>query len=177
VTIIHEATVERIVADRGDIRIVWSSTADEVTRVSQTLRADAVVVCAAMASRQLATMLGDRINVYPVKGYSVTVDLDEESSRAAAPTVGLLGDAAKIVTSRLGADRLRVGGTAEFNGFNRDIRGDRIQPLVDWVRHNFPTVATSRVVPWAGLRPMMPNMMPVVRRARRSSCHDATQRR
>jgi D-amino-acid dehydrogenase len=166
-TIIHEASVEKIIADRGEIRIDWSSTADEVTRTSQTLRADGVVICAGVASRQFASMLGDRINVYPVKGYSVTVNLDEESSRAAAPTVGLLDDAAKIVTSRLGADRLRVAGTAEFNGFNRDIRADRIQPLVDWVRHNFPAVATSRVVPWAGLRPMMSNMMPVVRPGRR----------
>ena len=35
------------------------------------------------------------------------------------------------MTSRLGKDRLRVAGTAEFNGYNRDIRADRIQPLVN----------------------------------------------
>ncbi len=76
--------------------------------------------------------------------------------------VSLLDDAAKIVTSRLGADRFRVAGTAEFNGENRDIRADRIQPLIDWVRMMFPGVNTSRIVPWAGLRPMMPSMMPRV---------------
>src|SRR5262249_44593153 len=108
----------------------------------------------------------DRVNVYPVKGYSITVLLDGPQSRDAAPTVSLLDEAAKIVTSRLGADRFRVAGTAEFNGFNRDIRADRIQPLVDWVRQHFPAVDTSKVVPWAGLRPMMPNMMPVVRAGR-----------
>ena len=32
-----------------------------------------------------------------------------------------LDDKAKIVTSRLGSDRLRIAGTAEFNGENRDI--------------------------------------------------------
>lgn len=47
-----------------------------------------------------------------------------------APWVSLLDESAKIVTSRLGPDRLRVAGTAEFNGYNRDIRADRIQPLV-----------------------------------------------
>jgi D-amino-acid dehydrogenase len=78
----------------------------------------------------------------------------------------LLDEAAKIVTSRLGKDRFRVAGTAEFNGFNRDIRADRVRPLTQWVRQHFPEVDTSKVVPWAGLRPMMPNMMPAVRAGR-----------
>ena len=30
-------------------------------------------------------------------------------------------------------DRLRVAGTAEFNGINHDIRADRIRPLLQWV--------------------------------------------
>jgi D-amino-acid dehydrogenase len=130
------------------------------------LKADGVVVCAGVASRHFATLLDERVNVYPVKGYSITVQLDTPESRNATPTVSLLDEAAKIVTSRLGADRFRVAGTAEFNDFNRDIRADRVQPLVDWVRSNFPAVETSRVIPWAGLRPMMPNMMPVVRAGR-----------
>ena len=102
----------------------------------------------------------------PVKGYSITLDIDE-ASRDAAPWVSLLDDDAKIVTSRLGADRLRVAGTAEFKGFNRDIREDRIRPLVEWTRQLFPGLSTERVVPWAGLRPMMPNMMPRVGAGRR----------
>jgi D-amino-acid dehydrogenase len=123
---------------------------------------DGLVVCAGTASRAFAAMLGDRVNIYPVKGYSITVHLDDERSQAAAPVVSLLDDATKLVTSRLGADRFRVAGTAEFNGYNRDIRADRIRPLVDWVAQCFPGVKTSRVVPWAGLRPMMPNMLPRV---------------
>ncbi len=61
---------------------------------------------------------------------------------------------------------LRVAGTAEFNGYNRDIRADRIQPLIDWSNRNF-NLSTEHVVPWAGLRPMMPNMMPVVNAGKR----------
>ena len=93
--------------------------------------------------------------------------LPTPQSQDAAPQVSLLDEAAKIVTSRLGTDRFRVAGTAEFNGFNRDIRADRIAPLTQWVRRNFPGIDTSAVVPWAGLRPMMPSMMPVVRAGRR----------
>lgn len=127
---------------------------------------DGVVICAGTASRELAAKLGDRVNIYPVKGYSITVNLNDEVSRASAPTVSLLDDQTKLVTSRLGADRFRVAGTAEFNGYNRDIRADRIRPLVDWVEQCFPGVSTKSVVPWAGLRPMMPNMLPRVGRGR-----------
>lgn len=127
---------------------------------------DAVVVCAGTASRAIAAALGDRVNIYPVKGYSITVNLHDALSQASAPVVSLLDDATKLVTSRLGQDRFRVAGTAEFNGYNRDIRADRIKPLVDWVQQCFPGVSTQSVVPWAGLRPMMPNMLPRVGRGR-----------
>lgn len=140
--------------------------AEHAHAAAQDVRADAVVISAGSASRNLAAALGDRLNIYPVKGYSITINADRAESQAATPTVSLLDEAAKIVTSRLGADRLRVAGTAEYNGFNRDIRSDRIQPLVDWVRREFPAIDTDRVVPWTGLRPMMPDMMPRVRRGR-----------
>lgn len=131
------------------------------------IAADALVVCAGVASRQFASMLGDRINIYPVKGYSITVSLEDPLSQAAAPTVSLLDEAAKIVTSRLGRERLRIAGTAEFNGYNHDIRADRIEPLMRWSRHLFPRVSTATVIPWAGLRPMTPSMMPRVGRGSR----------
>jgi len=123
---------------------------------------DGIVVCAGIESRRFASQLGDRVNIYPVKGYSITVELNDDTSRAAAPWVSLLDDDAKIVTSRLGQDRLRIAGTAEFNGVNYDIRDDRIRPLTHWCRSLFPDVNTDQVIPWAGLRPMMPNMMPRV---------------
>ncbi|OBA00815.1 D-amino acid dehydrogenase [Halomonas sp. G11] len=123
---------------------------------------DSVVVCAGVGSRALAAKLGDRVNIYPVKGYSITVQLDDAASQQAAPTVSLLDDETKLVTSRLGDERFRVAGTAEFNGFNRDIRDNRIRPLIRWVEECFPGVSTRRVIPWAGLRPMLPNMLPKV---------------
>lgn len=135
-------------------------------QANEYFEADAVVVCGGVGSYQLAHLLGDKVNVYPVKGYSITINLEDEQSVQHAPWVSLLDESAKIVTSRLGASRLRIAGTAEFNGYNRDIRADRIQPLVDWANKNFD-ISTESVVPWAGLRPMMPNMMPIVRRGRR----------
>ena len=123
---------------------------------------DGVVICAGVESRGFAQQLGDRVNIYPVKGYSITVNLKDTQSQEGAPKVSLLDDETKLVTSRLGLDRFRVAGTAEFNGYNRDIRADRINPLISWVKECFPRINTSSVVPWAGLRPMLPNMMPRV---------------
>ena len=127
---------------------------------------DGLVVCAGVESRSFAAQLGDRVNIYPVKGYSITVNLPDAQSQSAAPIVSLLDDETKLVTSRLGVDRFRVAGTAEFNGYNKDIRADRIRPLVAWVNQCFPGINTRQVVPWAGLRPMLPNMMPRVGRGK-----------
>jgi D-amino-acid dehydrogenase len=142
-------------ADGASVTVLQDEQAD-------TSHFDAVVICAGAASRALAAQLGDHVNVYPVKGYSITVQLDDDASRAAAPNVSLVDDETKLVCSRLGADRLRVAGTAEFNGFNRDIRADRIAPLLAWVQQCFPGVSTRAMTPWAGLRPMMPDLVPRV---------------
>lgn len=151
---------------RPSVTFMPQASSQGGTVQTETRSFDGLVLCAGVASRRLAAMVGDRVNIYPVKGYSITVMLEDEESQAAAPWVSLLDDAAKIVTSRLGANRFRVAGTAEFNGENRDIRDDRVRPLVDWTRRLFPGVNTDRVVPWAGLRPMMPNMMPKVGRGK-----------
>lgn len=153
--------VEAIRLEESGVRITWSRNNE-----SQTEAFDAIVICAGVESRRIGADLGDRVNVYPVKGYSITVRLDDEDSQRAAPWISLLDDEAKIVTSRLGKDRFRIAGTAEFNGYNLDIRDDRIRPLIAWCERFFPGVSTEHAIPWAGLRPMMPNMMPKVEQGR-----------
>lgn len=162
----YDSSVEAIEPRNNGYEVRWLPVARDdgggEIEQWQPVQADAVVICAGAASRALAALLGDRLNIYPVKGYSITVHLHTPEGQDAAPTVSILDDATKIVTSRLGRDRLRIAGTAEFNGFNRDIRHDRIKPLVDWTREQFPRVPTDRVVAWSGLRPMMPGMLPRV---------------
>ncbi len=154
----YNADVKDVTHNGSAVRIDWSG--DENPVVEETF--DAVVVSAGVHSRSLASRLGDRVNIYPVKGYSITVNLNDEQSQAAAPWVSLLDDKAKLVTARLGESRLRIAGTAEFNGYNLDIRDDRIRPMTKWVERLFPDVSTEHAVPWAGLRPMTPSMMPKV---------------
>lgn len=151
VTLRFGAGVERLQAVEGGVRITVGGATEHF---------DAVVVSAGIKSRDFASQLGDRVNIYPVKGYSITVALDDAESRAAAPWTSLLDDRAKIVASRFGESRFRIAGTAEFNGANTDIRADRIRPLTDWCERYFPGISTETVTPWAGLRPMMPSMLP-----------------
>ena len=167
-TFIHDAEIASAsVREKGGVLVRWRPLLEAPAAPPRSLAADGLVVCAGIGSRALARQLGDRVNIYPVKGYSITVGIDNGDERDAAPWVSLLDESAKIVTSRLGVHRLRVAGTAEFNGANRDIRFDRIQPLIGWTRRLFPRMDTGSVLPWAGLRPMMPDMMPKVGPGRR----------
>lgn len=164
VTCRYEQQVKTLKSDGKTATVVTQEADGE-----QTHTFDSLVVCAGVESRRFAAQLGDRVNIYPVKGYSITVNLLDAASQQAAPMVSLLDDETKLVTSRLGQDRFRVAGTAEFNGMNKDIRADRIRPLVDWVNQCFPGVSTRQVVPWAGLRPMLPSMLPRVGAGQRAN--------
>ncbi|MBU9477040.1 D-amino acid dehydrogenase [Burkholderia multivorans] len=159
----YETTVLSIHEENTGRIVVTSQTQEQ----DDATTFDSLVICAGVGSRAFAAMVGDHVNVYPVKGYSITVCLDDAQSQRDAPWVSMLDDNAKIVTSRLGTDRFRVAGTAELNGFNRDIRSNRVDPLIRWTREHFPGVSTARVIPWAGLRPMLPSMLPRVGRGKR----------
>lgn len=121
---------------------------------------DAVVLCNGHEISTWGMCHGDFLNVYPVKGYSVTF-----ANAEAAPPTSLLDDDRKIVSSKLG-NRFRVAGTAELNGNNLDIRQDRIAPLIEWTRENFPDVDTSDYSPWACLRPMSSDMLPFIKKSK-----------
>lgn len=127
---------------------------------------DHVVIAAGVDSNRWGCKFGDNLGIYPVKGYSITVDLLDTRSQSTAPWTSLLDEGTKIVCSRLGATRLRVAGTAELSGYNLDIKQNRIKPLLDWTQHWFPNVDTRSYRPWTGLRPMTPNMMPIVGRGK-----------
>ena len=121
---------------------------------------DAIVLCNGHEIARHAKKLGDFLNVYPVKGYSITIH-----NAFTAPYISLLDDDKKIVCSRLG-DRLRVAGTAELDDGNPVIRPDRIKPLVNWVEDNFPQIDLTNYDSWACQRPMNSNMMPIVKRSK-----------
>lgn len=171
----------RVCQDKYDVEFVYECEVTEIehnrsshlkTMVTTTkigsCGVDHVVICAGVYSGPVASNIyfikgadeaKDAPHIYPVKGYSLTIP----RGQGTLPRVSLLDDAAKIVSSTLG-DRLRVAGTAELAGWNFDIRKCRTDPLLRWARALFPDLDYENAVPWAGLRPMTPNMMPVFRR-------------
>lgn len=126
------------------------------------LRADAYVLAAGSFSPLLAAPLGLRLNIYPAKGYSVTLPVVDASR---AYRVSLTDDEHKLVFSRLG-DRLRIAGTAELNGYDRSLNPVRCRAIVRRVEELFPGAAdASRAEFWAGLRPATPSNVPCIGRS------------
>lgn len=156
----------RVMIERYRAKLLLDVKVDNLKRIAELY--DIVIVAAGAESAKLARSVGDNLNLYPVKGYSITIPAKDEQSLAAMPKVSVLDDEAKIVCSLLG-DRLRVAGTAELAGENYDIRRDRIEPLLRWVQKHFPQVDCSEYSSWACLRPMTPNMMPIISNSKKNS--------
>jgi D-amino-acid dehydrogenase len=129
----------------------------------QRLRADAYVLAMGSLSPLLAKPLGIELPIYPAKGYSVTMPV---RNPAMAHQVSLTDDEYKLVFSRLG-DRLRIAGTAELNGYDRDLNRVRCEAIVRRVEELFPGAGDSeRAQFWTGLRPATPSNVPIIGRSK-----------
>jgi len=130
------------------------------------LTADAYVLALGSYSPLLLRPLGIGLPVYPAKGYSATLTLADDSH---APSVSITDDERKLVFSRLG-NRLRVAGTAEFNGYDLSADPVRCQALIDRTRQLFPKLAVEgEPAFWCGLRPATPSNVPLIGRSRLSN--------
>ena len=121
------------------------------------LAADRYVLALGSHSARLAAPLGLRLNIYPAKGYSLTMPVRDA---ALAHRVSLTDDEYKLVFSRLG-ERLRVAGTAELGGYGRALDRGRCAAILRRVEQLFPGAGdASRVEYWSGLRPATPSNLP-----------------
>jgi len=152
-------SIERVLAAGGQISGVQTSAEGN----SECLTADAYVVALGSYSPLLLKPLGTRLPVYPAKGYSATLTLAEGS---VAPTVSVTDDECKLVFSRLG-NRLRIAGTAEFNGYNLDLNPVRCQALITRTSQIFPELkSVGEPEFWCGLRPTTPSNLPLIGQTR-----------
>ncbi len=129
----------------------------------QRVRGDAYVLAMGSLSPMYAAPLGIHLPIYPAKGYSVTLPVKDESM---AHQVSLTDDEYKLVFSRLG-DRLRIAGTAELNGYDRDLNRVRCEAIVKRTEQLFPGAGdTERAQFWTGLRPATPSNVPIIGRSK-----------
>lgn len=165
VTFRYQVDVKSLLADHQRIQGVYLQTADGQT---ETLNADAVVVCAGCWSPELLQPLGVDVCIYPVKGYSLTVPLSDPSR---APTSTIHDDHYKVVSTRLG-DRLRATGFVELADFNRDIPEARLATIKKSVQSRYPGCADLEAAEaWTGFRPMTPDGPPIIGQAGRENLY------
>ena len=141
------------------------------------LSADSYVLAAGSFSALLAAPLGLNLPIYPAKGYSVTLPVVDASR---AYETSLTDDEFKLVFSRYTStnaggsieDRLRIAGTAELAGHDRQLNQGRCQAIVRRVQQLFPGAAdVSRAQYWAGLRPATPSNLPLIGRSKISNLY------
>ncbi len=124
----------------------------------QWLTADRYVLAFGSYSRPALKALGLEIPVYPLKGYSLTVPLVDESL---APQSTVLDETYKIAVTRFD-DRIRVGGMAEIGGFDLRLDPRRRATLEMVVQDLFPGGDVPAASFWTGLRPMTPDGTPIL---------------
>jgi D-amino-acid dehydrogenase len=127
------------------------------------LTADAYVAAMGSYTPLLVGPIGIRLPVYPIKGYSLTVPITDES---VAPVSTVMDETYKVATTRFD-NRIRVGGTAEIAGWDLTLRPHRRGPLDRSLRDLFPKAGDlSKASFWCGLRPMTPDGTPVIGKAK-----------
>lgn len=154
---LYDTSVMRLHEEDGKISKIATTKGD--------LTADAYVAALGSYTPRLLRPLGIPLPIYPMKGYSITVPAWE-----GAPETSLTDDGKKIVFSRLG-NRVRAAGTAEFAGYNHELRESRIGPIVRCMQELFPDADTTRYDQWACLRPQTPDGPPIIGKTRISGLY------
>lgn len=150
VTFLYDTTIKGMDAAADEVMSIRTSKGH--------LRADAYVVSMGSYSPLLLKPLGVHLPVYPVKGYSLTLPLTDESH---APLSTVNDETYKVAITRLG-NRIRVGGTAELTGYNLRLSPDRRETLELSFSELFGGGDLSAATYWTGLRPCTPDGTPVV---------------
>jgi len=156
-------------AEHSGVRFHWGRSIDSlatgcgrITGVQsngELLVADHYVVALGSYSRPLLDSAGLDVPVYPVKGFSLTVPIQ---NHAAAPVSTVMDETYKIAVTRFD-DRIRVGGMAELSGFDLRLNPRRRATLAMVVGDLFPGAGElSKATLWTGLRPMTPDGTPIL---------------
>lgn len=144
-------SIKRLVAEGGRIASVETDQGR--------MTADRYVLAMGPHSPQMVRHLGIKLPIYPLKGYSLTIDIEDESR---APVSTVMDETYKIAITRLGK-RIRVGGLAEIAGYDLSLNPRRRATLAKSVSELFGGAGDpAKAEFWTGLRPMTPDGTPIV---------------
>ena len=147
---VHEETMATgFRSERGRVRAIVTSKED--------VAVDAVVLAAGAHTSSLTRMLGWPIPLTAGKGYSVTIDQPRNQLRQPLYLGG-----AKIGLTPF-QDTLRFSGTMELSGINRRMDTARVQSLRRIVSREVDIPeAKEGGRAWVGMRPIVPDSLPVM---------------
>jgi D-amino-acid dehydrogenase len=115
-----------------------------------------VVVAAGALSKEMASQLGAKVPLDTERGYHVTAHNPE--IKIARPIME--GDAKFLVTPmNMG---IRFAGTVELGGVIAPPNPKRIQHIQNKAKQMFPDINLTEISTWMGLRPSIPDSLPVI---------------
>jgi D-amino-acid dehydrogenase len=145
--IVEDAPVTGFVHDDRIVRAVRTSGGD--------IAADHFVIAAGSWTTPLLRKLGLRIPMEPGKGYSFLLE------PKVMPRHGILFADIHAGATPLG-DRVRIGGTMEFGGYDLSLDERRISNLFRLASGYVELERPEYEEPWAGLRPMTVDGLPIL---------------
>ena len=117
-----------------------------------------MVLAAGAWTPALTRELGFRLPLEAGKGYSFELEADEMPRHS----IELVGP--YVVLSPF-VERLRVAGTMEFSGVNRCLNERRIDTMMRGAARALPSLRLHRIEHrWTGMRPIVPDGLPVIDR-------------
>jgi D-amino-acid dehydrogenase len=123
------------------------------------VEADLFVVAAGIGSREMLRPVGLRLPLYALKGYSLTMPIDNDS---AAPKISVTDSDNKIVYARLGGN-MRAAAMVDMGVPHGAVDMRRISTLRRHIHEAFPRLGGSdNIRPWAGQRPATAQGKPVI---------------
>jgi D-amino-acid dehydrogenase len=149
-TIVPSSAVVGFEVDSGVVRAAKTASGEYA--------ADAFVLAAGSWTTTLARQLGLSLPMQPGKGYTLMI------RPKVMPRHGILFADIHAGATPFG-DRVRLGGTMEFSGFDRSIDERRISTIFRLARDYIELEHPDYEEPWAGLRPMVADGLPILDRA------------
>lgn len=154
------ATVREDTAVTSIERAASGQVTGVVTSSGELVHGDALVLAAGVWTRQFSSQLGTRLPIYAGKGYS----LDYGPAPVPLRHSLTLEDARVAVTPLDG--KIRLAGTMELGGTGDSIARARVAGIRQVARDSFVgwDNPPGEGTPWAGLRPLTPDGLPVIGR-------------
>lgn len=143
--------VRRLRHEHGRITAIHTTEGD--------IQADAYVVACGMGSRPLLETIGQKVPIYGLKGYSLSIPLAIEDH--ASPEISITDYQQRIVYARLG-QVLRIAAMVDIGYEDNVPNPDRVAGLKRLVGATFPHLDLSKADIWTGLRPATPSGKPII---------------